>query len=526
MKKTLLVLLVTALVFSVGVLPVLAGGQKEGAAEGKTDLLVGMDTGALVSLDPAAAYEVEGHWLLNNVYDTLVKFKAGSASEIEPGLATSWDVDETTLSFTIREGVSFSNGDPLTPEDVVYSLKRVVALEKSPSWILTQFGVTEDSISSEGNKVYVEMDKSYSPQLVMSCMAYISGVVNPNVTEANAEDGDMGGSYLNNNSAGSGPYILKEWTRNERVVLERNPNYWGKQPKIERIILIDIPESSSQLVQLKGGSIDLAWNLEYDQIPDVEETEGLYTITSPLFKQIYFAMNATVSPLDNVKVRQAIKSAINTKGLIQAIGGGVTELHSFIPKGMFAHYDGDPFPYDPEKARQMLADAGYPDGFDITLSVPDFLQTAGTVVKTNLTKVGINVELQTMAYSTLLGQYRQQGLEMVIARWGADYGDPDAMAKPFGHCRTTGDDAKVKQLAWRNGYANPELTDMIEKAAITQDRDERKELYTEIQKRWLENGIFEILYQFSGQIGVSEKVQNFKLSPLTETPLNMVTIEE
>jgi peptide/nickel transport system substrate-binding protein len=524
MKKWLHVLLIAALVTAVGVLPAFAGGEQEG--EKKSDLLVGMDTGALVSLDPAAAYEVEGHWLLNNVYDTLVRFKPGSASEIEPGLATSWEVDGTTLSFTLREGVQFSNGDPVTAEAAEYSLKRVVKLAKSPSWILTQFGVTEDSIRSEGNQVFVEMDKAYSPQLVLSCMAYISGVVNPNVTEANAQDGDMGGSYLNEASAGSGPYILKEWTRNERVVLERNPNYWGEPGEIERIILIDIPESSSQLVQLKGGSIDIAWNLEYDQIPDVEDTEGLYTITSPLFKQIYFAMNASVEPLDNVKVRQALKSAINTEGLIKAIGGGVTPLHSFVPKGMFAHYDGDPFPYDPERARELLAEAGYPDGFSITLSVPDFLQTAGTVVKTNLTEVGVDVQMETIAYSTLLGKYRKQGLEMVIARWGADYGDPDAMAKPFGHCRTTGDDAKVKQLAWRNGYANPELTDMIEEAALIQDKDRREEMYIEIQKQWLEEGIFEILYQFSGQVGLSESVQNFKLSPLTETPLNMVTIGE
>ncbi|MFP3958572.1 MAG: ABC transporter substrate-binding protein [Spirochaetaceae bacterium] len=525
MKRLFITLIAGAMIAAVGAVPLFAGGAQETEQEAKNDLRVGMDTGALVSLDPAAAYEVEGHWLLNNVYDTLVRFKPGSASEIEAGLATDWEVDGTTIAFTIRDGVKFSNGDDLTPEDVAHSLRRVVTLEKSPSWILTQFGVSEDSISVDGNQVFIEMDKAYSPQLVLSCMAYISGVVNPEVTEANEKDGDMGSKYLNDQSAGSGPYVLKEWTRNERVVLERNPHYWGEAGELERIILVDIPESSSQFVQLKGGSIDLAWNLEYDQIPDVEESEGLNTITSPLFKQIYFAMNASVSPLDNVKVRQAIKSAIDTEGIVKAVGGGVSELHSFIPKGMFAHYDGDPWPYDPERAEELLADAGYPDGFDITLTVPDFLQTAGEVVTTNLQEVGINVEFQTMAYSTLLGKYREQGLEMVIARWGADYGDPDAMAKPFGHCRTTGDDAKVKQLAWRNAYANPELTDMIEAAALEQDKDAREEMYTEMQKMWLEEGIFEMLYQFSGQIGVSEKVRNFHLSPLTETPLNKVTIE-
>lgn len=489
-------------------------------------LVVGMDTGTIVTLDPAACYEVEGHWMLNNIYDSLVKFKPGSASEIEPCLATEWKVEGTTLEFTLREDAKFSNGSPVEAEDVVYSLKRVIKLAKSPSWILTQFGVTADSIKSEGNVVMMEMDEPYSPQLVMSCMTYISGVVDSEVAEANAKDGDMGMAYFNTASAGSGPYVLKSWKRNEKVVLEANPHYWGEKPMIDSIVLIDIPESSSQLVQLKGGTIDIAWNLKYDQIPDVDDTEGLYTITTPMFKQIYMGMNGSIEPLDNVKVRQAIKCSIDTAGLVKAIGGGVSELHSFVPKGMFSHYSEDPFPYNPERAKKLLAEAGYPDGFEIDLTVPEFLATAGTVAKANLASIGVKANLQTIAYTSLLGKYRKQGLEMVIARWGADYGDPDAMAKPFAHCRTTGDEAKIKQLAWRNGYANPELTDMIEEAQFIQDTEKRKQLYIDIQKKWLEEGPFEIFYQFSGQVGLKDSVKNFMLSPLTETPLPMVHVEE
>jgi peptide/nickel transport system substrate-binding protein len=291
-------------------------------------------------------------------------------------------------------------------------------------------------------------------------------------------------------------------------------------------MLLDIPESSSQLLQLKRGTIDIAWNLEYDQIPEVQETKGLSTTTTPMFKMIYLGMNGMMEPLDNVKIRQAVKSAINTAGLVQAVGGGVEQLHSFIPKGMFGHYDGDPFPYNPEKAKELLAEAGYPEGIEVNLTVPDFLATAGTVVKANLDAVGIKTNLQTIAYTTLLGKYREQGLEMVIARWGADYGDPDAMAKPFAHCRTTGPEAKIKQLAWRNAYANPELTDLVEEAQFIQDTEKRKEMYVEIQKKWQEEGPFEILYQFSGQVGLRDAVKNFHLSPLTETRLEFVELAQ
>lgn len=489
-------------------------------------LIMGMNTGAIVSMDPAVCYEIEGGWMIRNIYDSLVKFKSGSASEIEPAMATSWDISGKTLTFTIRKGVKFSNGDPVDAEAVAYSLKRVVKLEQTPAWVLTQFGVTEDSIKAVGGKVQVTMDKPYSPSLVLSCMTFITGTVNPRVAEAKAKEGDMGMAYLAEHSAGSGPYVLVSWKRNEKIVLERNEHYWGRKPQIKRIIIIDIPESSSQVVQLKRGDIDIAWNLEYDQIPEIDATKGLSVLKSPKFRIIYLAVNPTHPPFDNVLVRRAIKSAIDYKGIVKAAGGGVMELHTFIPKGMFAHYEGQAFPYDPEKAKKLLTQAGYPKGIEITLTVPKWLATAGTVVMSNLDAVGIKTDLQLIAYSTLLGKYRKQGLGAVMARWGADYGDPDAQAKPFAHCRTTGPDAKVKQLAWRNGYANPEFTDMVEKAALIEDRGERERVYTELQKKWQQDGVFAILYQFTGNKGLKDKIKNFEVSALTETRLEYVTIED
>ncbi|HPJ26467.1 MAG TPA: ABC transporter substrate-binding protein, partial [Synergistaceae bacterium] len=228
--------LLTLGLFGLMVVMVAAGG-----AAAQKPLLMGMNTGAIVTLDPAACYEVEGHWMLANIYDSLVKFKAGSASEIEPCLATEWKVDGQTLKLTLREGVKFSNGDPLEAEDVVYSLKRVVALGASPSWILTQFGVGEEDISAEGNVVKIEMDAPYSPQLVMSCMTYISGVMQKKTILENEKDGDMGADYLDRASIGTGPYYLESWTRNEKIVLKANPHYWGDKPKIDSIMILDIP---------------------------------------------------------------------------------------------------------------------------------------------------------------------------------------------------------------------------------------------------------------------------------------------
>jgi peptide/nickel transport system substrate-binding protein len=518
-KKTLILTLMLTFIFVLAISSAIYAAEKV--------LVIGEDTSPIVSLDPAKSYEFEGSWAVANVYDKLVRFKPGSASEIEPAIAESWEFSDNIITFTIREGAKFSNGDPVDAEAVAYSLKRVVKLAQAPSWVITQFGITEDSIKAIGNKVQITMDQAYSPSLVLSCMTYgVTGTVNPKIAEEHNVEGDMGMAYLSENSAGSGPYVLVSWERNQKLIFERNKYYWGPKPEIDKIVIVDIPESSSQLLQLKGGTIDVAWNLEQDQIPDIEKTKGLYVLPQSQFRLIYIAMNGQTPPTDNVLVRRAVKSAIDTEAIIKAIGGGVAELHTFIPKGMFAYYDGIEVPYNPEKAKELLAEAGYPDGFEMTLTVPDFLSTEGTVVKSYLEQVGIKTNLEVIAYTTLLGKYRKQGLEMVIARWGADYADPDANAKPFAHCRTTGDEATVKQLAWRNAYANPEMTDMVEKAAFIQDRDEREKVYIDLQKKWQSEGVFKILYQMGIQLGISDRVGNFILNELTQTPWELITLKD
>jgi len=271
-KKTLVLSLMLTLAFVLAI--------SGGVYSAEKVMVIGMNTSPIVSLDPAKAYEFEGSWILDNVYDKLVRFKPGSASEIEPGIAESWEFSGNNITFTIREGAKFSNGDPVDAEAVAYSLKRVVKLAQAPSWVITQFGITEDSIKAIGNKVQITMDKAYSPSLVLSCMTYsVTGTVNPKVAEEHNVEGDMGMAYFTENSVGSGPYKLVSWERNQKLVFEVNENYWGPKPEIDKIVIIDVPESSSQLLQLKGGTIDVAWNLEHDQIPDVEKTKGVYALS-------------------------------------------------------------------------------------------------------------------------------------------------------------------------------------------------------------------------------------------------------
>jgi len=518
-KRTLILSLMLTLAFVLAIMGSVYSAEKV--------MVIGMNTSTLISLDPGRTAEYEGSLIVNNVYDSLVRFKPGSASEIEPVLAESWEFSGNNVTFTIRDGAKFSNGDPVDAEAVAYSLKRAVKLAQPPLWLIAQFGVTEDSIKAIGNKVQITMDKAYSPSLVLSCMTYsVTGTVNPKVAEEHNVEGDMGMAYLTEHSAGSGPYVLVSWERNQKIIFERNKYYWGHKPEIDKIIIIDVPESSSQLLQLKGGTIDVAWNLRGDQIPDVEKTKGIYALSKPQFKFIYLAMNMQTPPIDNVLVRRAVKYAIDTKAIMKAIGGNMLELHTFIPKGMFASYDGDEFPYNPEKAKELLAEAGYPNGFEITLTVPDFLSTEGTVVKSYLEQVGIKTNLEVIAYTTLLAKYREQGLEMVIARWAPDYGDPDGAAKQFANSRVPGTGGIPQQIDWRNAYANPEFADMVEKAAFIQDKGEREKIYIDLQKKWQSDSVFKILYQMASQLGLNDRVGNFIVNELVQTPWELITLKD
>lgn len=499
----------------------------------KPTLVIAMDTSSIVSLDPAQAYEFEGVLTDNNLYDKLVDFRGADCSIVYPELAESWDVspDGKIWTFHLKEGIKFPSGTPLDADAVVFSLRRVVKLELTPSWVITQFGITEDSVKKVGDyDVEITLDDVYAPGMFLSCLAFpVASVVDPKVVMEHEVDGDMGNAWLTDHSAGSGPFILEKWERGTEIVLVENEDYWKGAPHLGKIVLKEIVEPLDQRMLLEKGDVDIAWNLLADQILDVEGKPGIDILRSPGFHLFYMGMNVVLSkPLSDERVRDAIRWAIDYDAIInEIVQGAAIKVQTIIPKGVAGYNPATPYSQDFEKAKQLLADAGYPNGFTVKLTTPATIAQIPTAdiaakIKSDLAKIGINVEIELLDYAELLTKYRAQSLEMVLGRWGSDYADPDANAKPFAHCNTTGPEAAVKQLAWRNMYTNARTTELVEKAAKELDEKKRMEYYKEITDIILDEGPFVILYQLLIQRAVRTYVDGLVVSPLTLEDFSVV----
>lgn len=486
----------------------------------KDILVIGMQTGDAVSLDPAKAYEFASSGAVKQMYDNLVDFKVGDYTEPIPELAESWEIGEDgkTWTFHIRKGVTFASGNPVNADAVVFSLQRVVKLEDTPSWVLTQWGITPDSITKvDDYTVQVVLDQKYAPGIFLSCLAYTVGsIVDPEVAMAHEQDGDMGRAWMADHSAGSGPFILEQWNRNESIILKANENYWKGKPPFSRVILREMNEPTNQMILLEKGDIDIAWDLLPDQIKKLRDDPNIEIYETSTLYTRYVGMTVGYEPLGKPEVRDAIRYAIDYDSIVNDImQGAAIKTQTFIPKGMFAYNPAMPYDLDLEKAKKLLEEAGYPDGFEVELAcypeppAPDI----AVKIQSDLAKIGIKVNIVQMVSAQLYEKFRAQQLQMVLAQWGSDYWDPDANAKPFGHSTSAGPDAPIKQLAWRLQYVNKESSQLVEQAAQELDKEKRKELYDEITNMILDDGPFAILFFPLKQYGVRSNVKNFIAPP-------------
>ncbi|MEM1346506.1 MAG: ABC transporter substrate-binding protein, partial [Pseudomonadota bacterium] len=241
-------------------------------------LVVATKIDDIVSLDPQESFEFSGSDILNNMYGSLVSFDPADLSQGYVGdIAEAWEVSEdgTVFTFTIREGLTFHSGNPITAKDVEFSLRRAIAMQKTPSFILTQFGFTpenmEQTLVATGEMTFqLTTDKKYAESFVLNCLtATIAYIVDSEVVAAEAIDGDYGNGWLRTNSAGSGAYKLVNWKANESYTLEANPDFWRGAPGMRRVIVRHIEESATQRLLLENGDIDIARNLNPEDIAAV-----------------------------------------------------------------------------------------------------------------------------------------------------------------------------------------------------------------------------------------------------------------
>jgi peptide/nickel transport system substrate-binding protein len=488
-------------------------------AQSRSDVLViGQEMGMITSLDPAKGFEVIGSGVMAEVYDRMLDFAPGKFDKPEPSLAESWKVspDGTVWTFSLRKGVKFHSGNPLTADDVVYSFQRAILLKDQPAFILTQFGLTPESIKAlDPGTVQITLPNQYAGGLFLACMAaMVSSVVDSKVVKEHVAktdqfpNGDYGVTWLSRNSAGSGPFILRKWEKGEGVVLDANPNHFRYPPKVKRVIYKDIPEATSRRLQVEKGDLDIAWNMYPDQVKEMAGNKDLRIERYPNNAIEYLGMNVTRPYLSDKRVRQAIRYAIDYDGIINKIlGGAAKQINTFIPEGFAGYESRIIYKTDLEKAKQLMKEAGV-SGFETTLAHNDATPRpeVGQVIQASLAKIGIKVTLNKMVGSQLMPLYRAQKTDLFLGGWGPDYNDPHTNASPFA-------DYKAKQLAYRNAYENEQTSKMIQEAGVEMDDAKRIALYQAANKIIQEDGPFAFLYQQMDQHAVRNNVQDFKVGP-------------
>ncbi|MCB1377136.1 MAG: ABC transporter substrate-binding protein [Alphaproteobacteria bacterium] len=488
-------------------------------------LVIAENIDDIISFDPAEAYELSGIQVLANAYDRIMRFEPTDINTLVGGAAESVSVsdDGKTFTFKMRAGMKFASGNPVTAQDAAFSLQRVIKLEKTPVFLLSQLGWTKENIDQmvtapDDSTLVVKIDVDFAPSLVYALLSSVVGsVVDMKVAMEHEQDGDLGYAWLKTNSAGSGAFTVKSWKPNESVVLEANPNYRGGEPAMKRVVIRHVPEPAAQRLMIEKGDTDVALNLTGDQVAGLKGNADVTITASPQALLYYMGMNVKTKELQDVRVRQALRYLIDYDGIVNSIMNGGAQVHqSFWASGFWAALDDNPYILDPEKAKSLLAEAGYPDGFEIELDAPNSSPFANIAqsVQATMAQGGVKVKIISSETKALLTKYRAREHQLLMIYWGPDYMDPHTNADGFANNLDNSDEAtKGKPLAWRNAWFDESINKMTADAVRERDADKRKQMYLDEQKKVMEIGPYAIMFQETKQVATRSNVKNFIFGP-------------
>jgi len=431
--------------------------------------------GDAASLDPQLQNDSRSKAILNNVFDTLLYRNLDL--ELEPMLATSWEpLDDTTWEITLREGIVFHNGEAFDAEDVKFTLERPLDADLG-SPLASRFSVIEGVDIIDEFTVHINTTDPFP--LLPARLAEWFIIPNEYFAENEAD-------FVAANPVGTGAYTFVEWVLDDRLTLEANADYWRGTPAIPSITFRPIPENSTRVAALQAGDVDLITEVPAFRQSEVEASEALDVrpVRSTFIQ--YVALDGTKNPvLADVRVRQAIQYATNVPEIIEVLFEGSAEQIAVpLAHGVFGN-DGsiEPYPYDPDRARELLAEAGYPDGITFALDAPVGRYAQDREVAEALVGqwalVGINVELNINEWSVQLTKYRatnnpnneDPANELVEAHfmgWGTSTFDADDVL--------WGGFARQPN---KNNYVNQDVIDLVTEAHTILDQERRAELYGE-----------------------------------------------
>lgn len=506
----------------------LAVGFMLGLANAQT--LTYARSGLPVTLDSADSTDGNSLTVSYQIVENLVQYQLGS-TELAPGLATDWSANEdsTEWTFNLREGVTFHDGTPFNAEAVKFNLDRWN--DPSSEYHFGDEGKTYTAWSwvfggpvGEGVLESVEVVDDLTVKLNMTgpvglvpsmVAASYFGIDSPTaVMAAGAAYGTPGVGAV-----GTGPFMFGEWLEGERVVLNANKDYWAGTPGVETLVFRGIADPTARLAELQAGAVDIAVDLGPDDLSVVEGDDNLVRVPGPSLNIGYLALHQGNTPLEDVRVRQAIAHAIDWAAIVDAFYGPLGEVATqHIPRAFdWARASDEAVPgfaYDPEMAKALLAEAGYPDGFESELwympvSRPYFPnpEPIAAAMATYLADIGINVALQTEDWGVYLDNYDTGKYPMYMLGWSPDYGDPDNYLYTF----------FGPSAATSLGWDDAAVLDMLNEAREVTGLEARGALYSDVNKAVYDQAVSLPVAHNSVLYAATTAVQNWTPSPLGST---------
>jgi peptide/nickel transport system substrate-binding protein len=489
------------------------------AATPKDTVVFASQIDDIITCDPGEAYEISAQIFLSSVYDRLVRYEAEDKSKLVGGVAESWTVspDAKTFTFKLRPNQKFESGATVTADDMAFSLQRVVILNKTPAFLFTQLGWTKDNVrdlvtAPDPQTLQVKILEDFAPTLVLNLMATVAAsVVEKKLALANEVEGDLGNTWLKTHSATSGPYRLVSWKANESVTLEANPGYHLGLAKTRRVVIRHVPEPGSQRLLLEKGDIDIALSLQPDQLKPLAEDKNIKVESFPYSGTWYIGLNMGDERLKNPKVRLALKYLVDYQGMADTFLKGRFDVHqTFLPIGLFSAIPYDPYKLDVAKAKALLAEAGFPDGFELRLSTSNIspsIDIAQSVQQT-MGMAGVKVTIAATDQKQLITEFRARKHQATLISWTPDYLDPHTNASTFAFNDNDGDDAP-HPLAWRCHYFDPKVNALTTAAVKEVDADKRKAMYADLQKMVTDEGPFILMFQPSNEVASRANVKGY-----------------
>ncbi|HVT51060.1 MAG TPA: ABC transporter substrate-binding protein [Dongiaceae bacterium] len=454
------------------------------------------------TFDPIKTIQNSDIWVMDNMNANLVRVTKDGVG-LEPDLAEKWTLapDNVTYTFTLRDGLKFSDGSPIKASDVKFSLERLRDTKDSVMGsmykIITKIDVPDDKT------VVITTDKPSAPLLSTLAM-FAASIVPESVVKAEGDD-------FGTKPIGAGAFVLKDWAHGDKVELVKNPNYWeASRVKLDGVQWLYVPDDTTRMLKLKAGEVDAAIFVPFNMVGDLQKDPNIDVHLDPSSREDFMIMNEAKKPLDNVKVRQAICQAIDREAIVKAVLFGNGKVaNSFIPGGaLYYNPDNPTCKYDPDAAKKLLADAGASNlSFKLLIDAGNSVNDQNAVlIKNDLAKVGINIDIVKEEAgqewdSTVAGDY-----DLSIEYWTNDIIDPDEKA-------TFALYGKDDNKSFYTNYNNPHVTELIDQGREEMDKDKRTAIYNEIQKIASDDAFWVDLYYSPFRNASRKNVKGFYQNP-------------